>query len=104
LSEPLRGSLIGVGLVEILVLVCCLVFLLTTGDLPREQVLKFHFALGIVFLLPCVLLAYTLAARTLPVQVRRYSPIDGTVEVRFGRAEYAEKFVTSITAWEKRIQ
>jgi serine/threonine protein kinase len=98
------GLLIGVGLVEILVLVFCLVCLLTTGDLPLEQVLKFHFGLGIVFLLPCVLLGYTLAVRTVPVQVSRYSPVDGTVEVRFRSAEYAEKFIASIGAWEMKIQ
>jgi hypothetical protein len=39
-----------------------------------------------------------------PIRVSRYSPVDGTVEVRFSRAEYAEKFVAGIRAWEKRIQ
>jgi hypothetical protein len=93
-----------VGLVEILVLVLCLVSLLTTGDITGEQFLKFHFGLGIVFLLPFVLMGYALAARTVPVMVRCYCPADGTVEVCFGSAEFAEKFVASIRAWEKKIQ
>jgi tRNA A-37 threonylcarbamoyl transferase component Bud32 len=99
-----KGILIGMGLVEVLVLIHCLFFLLTTGDITREQVLKFHFGLGIIFLLPFVFFAYTVAARTAPVKIRRYSPVDGTVEVRFGSAEYAETFVASIRAWEKKIQ
>jgi hypothetical protein len=96
--------LLGVGLLEAVVLVCCLVFLLTTGEITPQQVLRFHFGLGAVFLLPFGFFGYTLAARNVPVQVRRYSPVDGTVDVRFRSAEFAEKFVAGITAWEKRIQ
>jgi serine/threonine protein kinase len=99
-----KGILIGVGIAEALALVFCLVFLLTTGDLSREQVLRFHFGLGIVFLLPCALMGYALAARRMPVTVTRYCPVDGTVEVRFSSAEYAVMFVASIRDWEKTIQ
>jgi serine/threonine protein kinase len=98
-----KGILIGVGLVEIPILVLCLVLLLTTGGFPGEPVFKLHLGLGIIFLLPCVFLGYTLAVRTLPVKVRRFSPVDGTFEVRFGNAELAEKFVAGMTAWEKTI-
>ncbi len=99
-----RGLLLGVGLVEALVLASCLVVLLATGQITGAQVWRFHFGLGVVFLLPFGFFGYLLAARRVPVQVRRYSPVDGTVQVRFRRAEYAEKFVAGITAWEKAIQ
>jgi serine/threonine protein kinase len=103
-QRRLIGILIGVGLVQIVALICCLVCGLATGHLPLELVLRFHFGLGILFLLPFVGLGYEFAARTMPVQVSRYSPVDGTIEVRFRSAEYAEKFVAGISAWEKKIQ
>jgi hypothetical protein len=102
--RKLRGILLGVGLLEILILVFCLIFLLTTGDLPREQILAFHLLFGIVLLVPFVFMGYALAARRMPVEVTRYSAVDGTVEVRFSSAEYAAGFIASIRAWEKRIQ
>jgi hypothetical protein len=96
--------LIGVGLLEILILVFFLVFLLATGDLPLEEVLRFQFALGIILLLPFGFMGYAIPARRVPVEVRCYSPVDGTVEVCFTSAQFEEKFVAAIRAWEKKIQ
>jgi serine/threonine protein kinase len=99
-----KGVLLGVSLVEIPVIIGSLVFLLTTGQIPGEQVLKLQFGLGIIFLFPCVVIGYALAARKLPVRVMRYCPVDGTVELRMGKAAFAEEFVAGIRAWEKKIQ
>ena len=92
------------ALVEIPVLLLCLVCLLMTGHISVEPVVKLQFGLGIIFLFPCVVLGYTLAARKVPIQVMRYGSVDGTVDVRFASAAFAEKFVAGIQAWEKKIQ
>jgi hypothetical protein len=63
-----------------------------------------HLGVGIAFSPFWLFWGFTLAARTGPVKVRRYSALDGTIEVRFRSAEYAEKFVARIRAWEKMIQ
>jgi serine/threonine protein kinase len=99
-----KGVLFGVALVEIPVLLLCLVCLLMTGHISVEPVVKLQFGLGIIFLFPCVVLGYTLAARKVPIQVMRYGSVDGTVDVRFASAAFAEKFVAGIQAWEKKIQ
>jgi hypothetical protein len=95
--------LLGVGLLEALALAICLIQLLATGHLTGELVWKAHVGPGIVLLFPFAVAGYALAARTVPVKVRRYSALDGTVEVRFRNADYAEKFVAGIRAWEKKI-
>jgi hypothetical protein len=78
--------------------------LLVESDFTHEGMLILGLLLSIPLLALFVAIGSALAACTVPVKVRRYSALDGTIEVRFHSAECAEKFVASIRAWEKRIQ
>src|SRR5262249_1293740 len=92
----LKGILIG-GLTGAIVLQ---LWLLTERGIARVQIL-FD---GLFFLWLFGAIGYAFAARTVPIKVRRYSALDGTVEVRFRSAEYAERVIARIRAWENLIQ
>jgi serine/threonine protein kinase len=97
------GTFVVVSLVEAILL--ALLCLLTGGGVPFKLVLIGQFWLNVLFLPLFIVFVYALATRTvLPVKVRRYSALDGTIEVRFRRTEYAERFVAWTRAWEKRLQ